>query len=225
MPNQSPVRFVALLLSLLAWLPLWSLGASASQKVSVPSDLTQYLVKENGRLLAVPTAAPEVTGSAVVVVEEPQQVSQIEEYRKVRAAYGGKYPYLVVKSREPYVVISQDDDVLVVGTPDPRRVIVASDTWLRLDRPKKGGPIGRKFGPTPVDVTYVQGRLDVGLALPPGVPDDLLSKRDLHGPNSNVEATYEVNRKRVIRLVGQTTYRDVRDAAGTRYEIYRVILK
>jgi hypothetical protein len=225
MPIQSNMRFASLLLSLLVWFPLSSLGANGPQKISVPNDLNQYLVKENGRLVAVPTAAPEVTGSAVVVVEEPQQLSLIEEYRKVRAAYGGKYPYLVVRSRESYIVISQDDDVLVVGTPDPRRVIVASDTWLRVDRREKGGLIGRKMAPVPVDVTYVQGRLEVGLVLPPGVPDDLLSKRDLHGPSSSVEATYEVNRKRVIRLGGQTTYRDIRDAAGIRYEVYRVILK
>lgn len=213
-------RIVALLIVL----PISVFAGSDSQTASVPNDLTQYLVKEKDRLLAVPIAEPALTGS-MVVVEQPQQISKIEEYRKVRAAYGGKYPYLVVKSREPYIVISQDDDVLVVGTPDPRRVIVASDTWLRLDHLKKGGPIGRKLGPTPVDITYVQGRLEVGLVLPPGVPDDLLTKRDLYGPESDQEAAYEVNRKRGIRLNGQKKYRDVRDAAGTCYEIYRVILK
>ena len=193
----------------------------------LPADLTQYLVQDGKRFVAVPlslTATGGTQTTEIKIVTAPAQERFIKNYVKVRERYAGRYPYLVVKSYRPYIIVNQDDDILVVGLTDPQRAVVSEQIGFRIENLPGGNFVVSPQHQAPVNVVYLKNRLDVAITLPPGLPPDLLKREDMTGPESAREATYEVNRKKAFSLNANPRYRAFRNGEGKKFDLFRVVL-
>jgi len=196
------------------------------QAVNLPGELTQYIASINGTLTAVPYSPLSASGgqsTSIQIVQSPGTLRHIPKYVEIRQRFGGIYPYVVVKSRSPYVVISQDGDVLVIGLTEPKRAMVSRSPSLRLIPQSDGSAIATPVEREPVNVIYVQDRLDLAVQLPPGVPSDLLKKQDLYRhEGSTHEPTWEVNQVRAF-IVSRNYI--AKDEAGNPIDVFKVVLK
>ena len=201
-------------------------ATSGPKAVVLPSELTQYIAPINGTLTAVPYSQLSASGgqsTSIQIVQSPGNLRHIPKYLEIRQRYGGVYPYVVVKSRKPYVVISQDCDVLVIGLTEPKRAMVPRSPSLRLIPQSDGTAIATPVEREPVNVIYVQDRLDLAVQLPPGVPSDLLKRQDLYRyEGSTHEPTWEVNQVRSF-IVSRNYL--AQDEAGKPIDVFKVVLK
>lgn len=220
------MRRKAYVLGLLAFV---TVGAAAERErsASVPDDLTQYLVLKNGALFAAPSVAiSDLSGAGdIEVIRKPDEIATLPTTHLVRSRFGGRFPYVVVHARREFLIVSEEDDVLVVGVRNPSRLLASRAPWLsEVDRGFDSIVLEYAL-PAPAERIYVQDRLNVGVILPPGVPSDAVEKQDLADrPGSTREPWWQPNLLRCVEVTAMRQYSDVRDKGRRRYDVFQLQL-
>jgi hypothetical protein len=192
--------------------------------IAVPAPVVQYIANEPGVGLAAVPYSPFQGTSQTVIQTVPRSgfstyQPTLAKYKTIRASYGGIYPYTVVKARDPFVIVDQDNDVLVVGDSNPKRAVINQNPGWIIQNQGSVPVVVPNPNAAPVTVLYVQDRLDLAVVVPPGVPGDVVKRLDLyHFQGSKVEPTYSPNGKYAYPIT-QTV------SNGTEtFQVYRVNL-
>jgi hypothetical protein len=179
----------------------------AVESLVLPPDLRQILIRRENSLVAVPLAqvAQQVSNTTVIeIVTRGDQVRSEKLLSKVRSSYGGIYPYVVVKSSDySYLIVSQENDVLVVGLKNPERTVVTPPPQLVLVPKPDGSLVAQPTAAPTLQVLKFVGRIDPATELPPGVPQNILKKFDFTGPGSTKEPFFEPNRRLAFEITNQ----------------------
>ncbi len=168
-----------------------AMGANApvpvSSQIGIPSPAVQYVANVPGIGLAtIPFSPLQNQGNTMIVVRQTTELSKYSSwnhspnYIQIRDSYGGTMPYTIVRADSPFVIVSQTNDVLVIGELVPQVTVVGQNLVYQTTN-AYGVPVATPAPTTPpTSVVYVEDRLDLAVVLPPGVPSNIIQKMDLY---------------------------------------------
>jgi hypothetical protein len=144
-------------------------GKAGAAPWRLPDDLVQYVRVHENNLEALPYSvyAKKAGPATTVTFNHPR--GHLKNFEIIRIQYGGTYPFTVVKSSQPFVITSQEDDVLIVGLPGER----LERRYVPNDLPSSNN---RTLSPHPA----FSEKLKVIPILPPGVPDGILREQKIY---------------------------------------------
>jgi hypothetical protein len=189
------------------------------EEIMLPFDLTQYLENKDNVLTAVPLYPNTSQNTSIQISQYP--TNKVLQYQRIRASYGGIYPYTVVSSEMPYIIVNQDDDVLIVGMPQPNRQILQQKPAFILSTNNNNQLVATPAETNPANnVAFFENRIKVGFKAPPGVPNNVVKTIDLGKDNyAKTEARYYPNQSKAYPLQDKVAYLN-----GTKFEVYKTIL-
>ena len=162
-----------------------AVGASAAilpaeQALQVPEPARQYLLRSQQQFQTVPVCDYAGPLQTIAVVNAPFTQDRLTKAQRIKLSYGGQHPYTVVLSREPFVIINESNDLLIIGEPAAEAIILDP-----RDLPSQQNCyFPRRTSNAPIHVVEAGTRLNAQFVPPPGVPTNVVEKQDVFGPNS-----------------------------------------
>lgn len=152
---------------------------------------TQFIIAKDGNQLVTPAVSSTPPGGVLIEVK-PYYAAKPTKLERIRKAFGGAIPYVVVKSEKlPFVIMTQEKDVLVVGHPQPRRVVLREATSYRVVQ-GEGCPVIVPSSDAHTLIVEQTDKLEVRPELPSWLPTDILKSRTSY---KDQETVYRPNQR------------------------------
>lgn len=152
---------------------------AVAQRLENTGHLTQLVtVTRDGKLVTLPRNTEPDNRTRIVRVAPGDHLDPLE---RLRTKFGGELPYNVVKTKQPFVMVSEDDDILIVGLRNLEKEV--------LSQHREGD---HELTQNPRQTTIVEGDVKVSPQLPGYMPANVLTTSKDYTAK---EITFEPNRR------------------------------